>query len=76
MDIKPALASGLAGIQRGMQGLDKNAADIAQASKDTTTTPPVDALVESKVNRLQVEASAKVIETVDEAIGSLLDEKA
>lgn len=76
MDIKPALTSGLEGIRRGISGLDKNAAAIAQASMDTATFPPVEALVDSKLNRLQVEVSASVIRSVDEAIGSLLDEKA
>lgn len=74
MDISSAFGSGLLGIQRGVQGLDRNAAEIARASKSTEELSPVDALVNSKVNRLQVEASASVIRTVDETIGSLFDD--
>ena len=76
MAISSAFGNGLLGIQRGMQGLDRNAAAIASTSKSTEELPPVEALVESKINRLQVEASVSVIRSVDEAIGSLLDEMA
>jgi hypothetical protein len=76
MEVSSAFGSGLLGIQRGMQGLDRNAADIASASKSDEELPPVEALVESKVNRLQVEAGVSVIRTVDQTIGSLLDEMA
>ncbi len=76
MEIKSAFGSSLLGIQRGLQGLEKNAAEVAQASKSTEQGVPVNALVEGTVNRLQVEANVDMIQTIDETIGSLLDEKA
>lgn len=80
MEIKSAFANGLLGVQRGMRGLDRNAAEIARVS---ATAPEqrqgadyAEALVDSKLNRTQVEASATVIRRVDETLGSLLDELA
>ena len=75
MDVKSAFGSAVTGIQRGMQGLDRNADEIAKASKgqgDDIAGP----LVDSRINRLQVEASASMVKTVDDAIGTLLDEMA
>lgn len=75
MDINNALGTAITGIRRGMEGLDRNAAEVAQASKgngDDIAAP----LVDSKVNRLQVEASVSMVKTLDETIGSLLDVKA
>ena len=73
MDVKSAYGSAVSGIQQGMRGLDKNADEIAKASKgsgDDIARP----LVESRMNRLQVEANVQMVKTVDDAIGSLLDE--
>jgi len=69
------LAIAQTGIQTGMNGLKKNAAVIA--SKDAAENPSthIDEVVDMKVNQYQVVASGKVIETVDEMLGSLLDEK-
>lgn len=75
MDVNSALSSAVTGIHRGLQGLDDNADAVARASTGDggdVVTP----LVESKLNQLQVEASAKMVKSVDEAVGSLLDEMA
>lgn len=75
MDVNSAHSSALAGIQRGLQGLDSNADAIAKASKGGSETEDVaKPLVESRENKLQVEASVKALEAVDDAVGSLLDE--
>ena len=70
--------SGLAGIQNGMNGLRQDAQVIASQG---TTNSPTDqnitaAIVDLNVSSHQVEASAKVIATQDQMIGSLLDELA
>ena len=75
MDIKSAYGSALSGIQQGMQGLDRNADEIAKASKGEGGDI-AEPLVESRMNRLQVEANVQMVKTVDGAIGSLLDELA
>ncbi len=82
----PAFDSGLLSIQKGMNGLRKNAHEIAnaksgvaadnnpaQASGINDLTKP---LVDIKLNKLQVEMGAKVVQASSDMIGSLLDIKA
>lgn len=76
MKITSAFSTALQGIRRGMEGLDRNAAQLASAEQMRGEASPVQPLVDSKVNRLQVEASAKAMQGIDEAIGSLFDDKA
>lgn len=77
MDVNSAYSSGLLGIKRGMQGLDRNAAEVAGATAASDgTRSVVDPLVEAQTNRLQVEAGAEVVRTVDDTVGTLLDEMA
>ena len=76
MNISNLFGNALLGIQRGMQGLDRNAAQIASTKELSGEASPLEPLIDSKVNRLQVEASAKVMKTIDEAVGSLFDDKA
>ncbi|MDH3325966.1 MAG: hypothetical protein OEM38_04530 [Gammaproteobacteria bacterium] len=70
--------SGLAGIYKGMNALQQDANVIA--SQGTTTAASsqdvTKAIVGLSANSHQVEASAKVIETQDQMLGSLLDEMA
>ncbi len=75
MELKSAFGNAVTGIQRGMQGLDRNADEIAKAStgEGGDITQP---LVDSHINQLQAEASVKMVKTIDETIGSLLDEMA
>lgn len=77
MDI-PALSYGMAGVQHGMDNMKQAAHDIARAANPDTANPrPVaEALVDLKVSSQQVAASTEVIKAVDEAIGSLFDERA
>ena len=74
-----ALNSSLLGIQKGLSGMRKNAADIAKAGTQDTgisTGQLTQSIVGLKENELQVKASAKVLQTIDETIGSLIDDKA
>lgn len=75
MEINNGFANAVAGLRRGMDGLDRDAAEIASASKgdDANITT---SLVDSKINKLQVEANASVIRTLDDVLGSLFDDKA
>jgi hypothetical protein len=75
MDINNAMSTAVNGIRSGMNGLDRNTAEVARASKGEggdIATP----LVESKLNQLQVEANVNMVKTLDETLGSLLDVKA
>ena len=79
MTIKPIAGSALLGIQRGLNGVRQNAAEIASpramtgkvANRDT-----VRAMVELHQNSQQVSASAKALKSAEQMIGSLLDVKA
>ncbi len=63
------------GIQTGLNGMKKNALNIASKEAMQNQSSPVNDLIEMKMNKYQVLASGKVVETVDEMLGSLLDEK-
>ena len=86
MDVGSALNSGLQGINRGLQGAQRNAEAIASFSANSgagedgargiNSADVASELVDLKQNELQVKASAKVIESVGESIGSILDVRA
>lgn len=67
------------GIQRGLDGLRKNASEIASAdqlNKAGQNTNLEGALVGLMQNKIQVQASAKVVSAVDDVIGSIIDTRA
>jgi hypothetical protein len=75
--IPGALQSAQLGIRRGLSGLDRDAQAVASgdaASSDTGAV--VNALVDSLQQRLLVEASARMLSTVDQTLGALIDVKA
>ncbi|WP_163835868.1 hypothetical protein [Spartinivicinus ruber] len=75
MQVNSAFSSGLAGIQRGMQGVQASAETIAEANaRDSFSMNKItEAIVDLKVNKHTVEASAKVIKAADENMGTLID---
>lgn len=76
MAINPIYGNALQGIQRGFDGLNRNAHAIAHANtldESVLDSNILDALVQLSANRTQVEASASVIRRADEALSSLLD---
>ncbi|MBK8970293.1 MAG: flagellar biosynthesis protein FlgE [Hahellaceae bacterium] len=81
--ISGALQSGLGGIQEGMRRMEKAAGEIARAAQPTNAENPeqksgdlAEPLVELKLYENNVKASAKVVKTADEVLGTLLDIKA
>ncbi|VAW62112.1 hypothetical protein MNBD_GAMMA11-960 [hydrothermal vent metagenome] len=67
------------GIQRGLDGLRKNASEIASADQLNKAGQGTDlegALVGLLQNKIQVQASAKVVSAVDDVIGSIIDTRA
>ena len=75
MEVKSAFSSAVSGIQRGMEGMARNADEIAKAANGEGGSI-IEPLVESRMNQLQVEASAKMVKALDDTLGSLLDEMA
>ncbi|NEV63839.1 hypothetical protein [Thiorhodococcus minor] len=67
--------AGVAGMHAGMEGLRQNAAEIANARREdgSSVRDIAKPLVEQTENVRQVEASAKVFQTSDEALGTLID---
>ncbi len=71
----PALTSGINGINQGFANLRRDAQAVAQASNPNNEAP-VDiarSLVNLKLDSLQVQTSAKVVKSVDDALSHLLD---
>lgn len=78
MNITSAAQSALQGIQRGMNGLEKTATEIASAEQanGTANRGIAEPLVEQIGHRNQAEASAQVLKAQDETLGRLFDELA
>ena len=83
MSVGSILGTGLEGINRGLQGMQRNAEAITQMGSGpedqvdhANTGDLAKEMVEMKQNELQVKASANVIKSVDETIGTLLDIRA
>jgi len=75
--IPSAAQSAQLGIRRGLAGIDQDARVVANASGTSSGVDGVvGALVDSLQQRLAVEASAKMLSTVDKTLGSLIDVKA
>jgi len=67
------------GIQRGLDGMRKNASEIASAdqlNKAGKDTNLVGSLVDLEQNKMQAQASAKVVSAADEVLGSIIDLRA
>ncbi len=77
MAIGSILNNGVMGIQKGFSQLNKASANIAQVS---VSEDPMKDLTDSAVDllqgKVQVQASAKVLQTASDTIGSLIDIKA
>ncbi len=74
-----ALNTGLAGIQRGFDALDRDARQILKATTTGDPEPGHDlnrSLIYLKVDKLQTGSAARIVEVASNMIGSLLDIKA
>lgn len=77
MKINAALTQAAIGIQRGLSSAHQHAGQIAAiGSGDDQLSTLTEASTGLLQDRLQVQASARVLETVDDMIGSLFDDKA
>ncbi|BCO32464.1 hypothetical protein TspCOW1_25670 [Thiohalobacter sp. COW1] len=78
MKIDNAMQLALLGLNRSLAGVRDTAGQIAGTGQLQAESPAglAGALVELKTYELQGQASAQVVKTVDEMIGSLFDDKA
>ena len=74
MSVGSVLGNGVAGIQQGLNKMNKASQDAAAIG---TSADPTSDLTESAVGllqgKLQVQASAKVVEAHNKAVGSIID---
>lgn len=77
--INNTLGIGIQGVQNGMQGMESAARRIARGGEDGPQGSAEGAgslaepIVDLKLYERSVEASAQVVKTADETLGSLLD---
>jgi len=79
MGVLSVQSEAVQGIQRGLDGMRKNASEIASAdqlNKAGKDTSLAGSLVGLEQNKMQVQASAKVVSAVDEVLGSIIDLRA
>ncbi|MCK7551470.1 MULTISPECIES: flagellar biosynthesis protein FlgE [Marinobacter] len=80
--INNALGIGIQGIQDGMMGMENAARKIARGGADGPQGTAdggnslIEPIVDLKLYERSVEASAQVVKTADETLGTLLDIKA
>ncbi|MDH5324555.1 MAG: hypothetical protein OEZ68_08265 [Gammaproteobacteria bacterium] len=71
----PGIQTGLNGIHNGLDNLKRDAHEIATASAKGNEDPGdlARSLVDLNTDRTQVQAAVKVVQAVDESLGTLLD---
>jgi len=79
MGVLSVQSEAVLGIQRGLDGMRKSATEIASADQLNRAGEGTDlegSLLELQQNKVQVQASAKVVSAVEEVIGSIIDIRA
>lgn len=71
----PSIQTGLTGIHNGLDNLRRDAHEIAAASAkgSESTDDLARSLVDLNSDRTQVQASVKVVQAIDENLGTLLN---
>ncbi len=77
MKINSAFSQATLGIQRGLQSAQRHSAQIANTDtmKEGSPSSLIEPLAGLTQDKLQVQSSAKVLKTLDEMLGRLLNEK-
>ena len=73
MEINSAVNSGYLGLQRATQQVDASSSQIAQLSTKPEQVDVTKELVNLQVAQQSGAASAKVVKTADEMMGTLID---
>jgi cell division protein FtsB len=77
MGINSITGPALQGIQKGLEGMRRVASDIASVNQ-TRQSNPKDlsrSMVEMQQHANQIKAQVKTLQTADEVLGTLIDEK-
>jgi hypothetical protein len=77
MGINSITGPALQGIHKGLQGMRRVASEIASSNQIKQTNPKdlSRSMVEMQQHANQVKAQVKTLQTADEVIGTLIDEK-
>jgi flagellar hook protein FlgE len=67
------LSTGVQGIQSGLNRANQAAGEIARSGTTEQNGDLAKSIVDLKSSELQVKASAKVIKTADDLLGTLID---
>lgn len=73
MSISSIFGSGIHGIEAGMSLADRAGGKIANLSASPETTDLASSIVDLKIAEIQVKASANVVKTGSETLGTLID---
>lgn len=78
MTINSVIQTGVQGVQKGIEGAERAATEIVRSgtvdgAAGSNSNDVVEAVVDLKLYERSVEASAQVVRTADEVLGSLLD---
>ena len=78
MNIPTLSTAGLQGLHSGLENMRRDADDIASASAKgkEDTAELAGSLTDLNMDRSQVEASVKVVQAVDEVLGTLFNDYA
>ena len=76
MNINNSTEIGLQGIRTGLQGVENAASEIVRAGTvdgAEGSNDVIEPIIELKLYERSIEASAQVVRTADEVLGTLLD---
>jgi len=76
MNVNTILQTGVEGIRQGVEGAEKAASEIVRAGAvdgPAGSNDVVEPIVELRLYERSIEASAQVVKTADEVLGTLLD---
>lgn len=77
--ISNTLGIGIQGVQEGLQGMEMSARKIARGGVDgpqgsaASTGGLIEPIIDLKLYERSVQASAQIVKTADETLGTLLD---
>ncbi|HFD80653.1 MAG TPA: hypothetical protein ENK05_09725 [Gammaproteobacteria bacterium] len=75
MKTESILSPAAAGIRQALQSARTHAAQIVSTGRDDQPGALVEPLIGLRQDRLQLQASARVLKAADEMIGTLFDQK-
>lgn len=76
MSINSILSTGVQGVQAGINRSNQAAGQIARFGTNLESGDLASSMIDMKISELQVKASASVIKTSDQMLGTIIDLRA